>query len=66
MIRTTDGWKLIWYPKANRTQLFNLSEDPHELQDLAIQPEHAKHREAMMGVLRKWMSAHGDPVFSEQ
>jgi arylsulfatase A-like enzyme len=62
MIRTTDGWKLIWYPKANRTQLFNLSEDPHELQDLAMQPEHAKHRDAMMGTLGKWMSAQGDPV----
>lgn len=66
MIRTTDGWKLIWYPKANRTQFFNLSEDPNELQDLAMQPEHAKHREAMMGVLRKWMTTQGDPILSKQ
>lgn len=66
MMRTPDGWKLIWYPKANRTQFFHVSEDPHELQDLATQPEHEKHREAMMGELKKWMSAQQDPVFSKQ
>jgi arylsulfatase A-like enzyme len=65
MLRTTDGWKLIWYPKANRTQFFNLAEDPHELQDLATQPEHTPHREAMMRVLREWMKAKDDPVFNK-
>src|SRR5688572_28548067 len=24
-------WKLIWYPKINRWQLFDLAHDPHEL-----------------------------------
>ena len=32
------GWKLIYYPKLNRTQLFNLADDPAELNDLAEAP----------------------------
>ncbi|RBP45917.1 arylsulfatase A-like enzyme [Roseimicrobium gellanilyticum] len=66
MVRTTDGWKLIWYPQANRTQLFHLSEDPHELQDLASQPEQAQRREAMMGELKKWMVEKGDPILRKE
>jgi arylsulfatase A-like enzyme len=32
----TDGrWKLIVYPQINKTQLFDLDEDPHETKDLA-------------------------------
>lgn len=34
MIRKSD-YKLIWYPAGNRFQLFNLSEDPCELEDLS-------------------------------
>lgn len=37
-----DGrWKLIRYPLVDRTQLFDLSTDPHELVNLAERPEHA-------------------------
>jgi arylsulfatase A-like enzyme len=35
-------WKLIWYPKINRYQLFDLANDPWEVHDLAEQPKHAK------------------------
>jgi len=32
----TDGrWKYIYYPEGDQTQLFNLSEDPNELKNLA-------------------------------
>ncbi|HSI63349.1 MAG TPA: sulfatase-like hydrolase/transferase [Candidatus Saccharimonadia bacterium] len=61
MLRTTDGWKLIWYPKAARTQLFHLSEDPNELQDLATLPEHAQRRDKMMQMLKEWMRGRKDP-----
>jgi arylsulfatase A-like enzyme len=33
MARTT-RWKLITYPQINKTQLFDLENDPHELRDL--------------------------------
>jgi arylsulfatase A-like enzyme len=34
-----DGWKLIDYPKIGRVQLFNLMDDPHEINDLSGKPE---------------------------
>jgi arylsulfatase A-like enzyme len=35
-------WKLIRYPKLGKTQLFNVEEDPSELQDLAGDPGQAQ------------------------
>lgn len=40
MIRT-DRWKLIHYPQIERCQLFDLSTDPHEINDLSASPDHA-------------------------
>jgi len=34
-------WKLIWYPKVNRYQLFDLQSDPDELRDLSTDPKQA-------------------------
>lgn len=36
-----DRWKLIRYPQINKTQLFDLQNDPFELHDLAGNPESA-------------------------
>ncbi len=36
-----DRWKLIHYPKINRTQLFDLHNDPHECSDLLADWRHA-------------------------
>ncbi|HTU21011.1 MAG TPA: sulfatase-like hydrolase/transferase [Gemmataceae bacterium] len=41
MVRT-EQWKLIFYPKINKYQLFDLSRDPHELRSLADDPRQAK------------------------
>ena len=41
-------WKLIRYPRINRTQFFDLSNDPHELKDLAAEPKHARKIAALM------------------
>ena len=36
-----DGrYKLIYYPVGNRSQLFDLEEDPEERCDLSVSPEH--------------------------
>ena len=37
----TDGkWKYIWFPRADKEQLFHLQADPYELTDLAAQPQY--------------------------
>ncbi len=41
MIRT-DRWKLIEYPLAKQTQLFDLVNDPHELDNRIDDPQQAK------------------------
>jgi arylsulfatase len=42
-----DRYKLIFYPVGNRLQLFDLLEDPDELNDLACDPSHSVVREEL-------------------
>ena len=42
-----DRWKLIHYPKAGVTQLFDLETDPHELRNLAGDPAQAERVASM-------------------
>ncbi len=44
-------WKLIRYPKANVTQLFNLKDDPHEKSDLAGRQEQAERVKELRALL---------------
>ena len=63
MIREGE-WKLIWYPKIDRLQLFDLKSDPHELRDLAAAPDQ-KHRVAdLRGKLLAWLRERHDPLVS--
>ncbi len=62
MMRTADGWKLIWYPKASRTQLFHVAEDPEELRDLAGEKDGEARLRKMMSDLQAWLRAQGDAV----
>jgi arylsulfatase A-like enzyme len=55
-----DRWKLIHYPLVDRTQLFDLGSDPHELVNLAEEPEHAARVRAMTAVLQGEMDRYGD------
>ena len=55
-----DRWKLIRYPLVDRTQLFDLSSDPHELLNLADKPEHAAKVAELTALLTKEMASHAD------
>lgn len=55
-----DRWKLIRYPLVDRTQLFDLTNDPHELENLADRPEQAARIAAMKALLQQEMIAHSD------
>ena len=48
----TPTWKLIEYPAAGRTQLFDLSKDPDELVDLAADPSARDRRTELEARLR--------------
>ncbi len=62
MIRTPDGWKLIWYPKAGRMQLFHVAKDPDELNDLSNDAAHADRLHKLARALRAWLRDQGDPL----
>jgi arylsulfatase A-like enzyme len=55
-----DRWKLIRYPLVDRTQLFDLSVDPHELNNLADLPEHAAKVSELTARLAQEMASHAD------
>lgn len=57
-----ERWKLIWYPKAGRFQLFDLAHDPDEMHDLSDQPEHADRLSAMKKRLAKQQGHWADPA----
>jgi arylsulfatase A-like enzyme len=64
----TDGrWKLISYPQINKTQLFDLANDPHELHDLAHKAEHAREVKRLNTLLKQSQRSAGDelPLVSE-
>ena len=55
-----DRWKLIRYPLVYVTQLFDLKNDPHELNNLAGKPEFAERIEKMTAALETEMKSRGD------
>jgi len=56
----TDRWKLIRYPRVDVTQLFDLSRDPHEQQNLAGDPTYANRVAEMRERLERWQDELGD------
>lgn len=60
MARTRE-WKLVHYTKAKYGELYHLSEDPYELQNLWDDPKYAAHRADMEALLFDWLAATSDP-----
>jgi len=64
MIR--DGnWKLAWYPKIGRWQLFDVGSDPHELRDLIDDAAQQQRVAALKASLIAWLKSQGDPLVKE-
>ncbi|MBL8896025.1 MAG: sulfatase-like hydrolase/transferase [Planctomycetes bacterium] len=55
-----ERWKLISYPRIDRTQLFDLANDPHETRDLSADPAHAARVTALLATLGTELTALGD------
>lgn len=55
-----DRWKLIRYPQIDKTQLFDLAADPHEMHDLSAMPENAAKVKELMAVLARQQKIYGD------
>ena len=55
-----EQWKLIFYPKINRYQLFDLSSDPFEMSDLIMVKDHQPRVQRMRQSLLKWFDDQGD------
>ena len=59
-----DGkWKLIYYPKLEKYQLFDLGKDPHELADLADLPASQARVQRLRRSLAQWFHDQGDELF---
>ena len=50
MVRT-ERYKIIYYPVGNRFHLFDLEEDPNELNDLSDDPAHSQIFEELATLL---------------
>ncbi len=55
-----DRWKLIRYPQINKTQLFDLRNDPFERNDLAADPGSAAKAQELTQHLERTLKAYGD------
>jgi arylsulfatase A-like enzyme len=55
-----ERWKLIRYPLVDRTQLYDLAADPHELKDLSGQPDEAERITRMLSLMAQYQREFGD------
>lgn len=56
-------FKLIHYPKAQATLLFDLEADPHEMNNLADNPEYKEILEKCWAAMKAKQSELGDPLY---
>jgi arylsulfatase A-like enzyme len=58
---TKDGYKLIYYPKIEKTLLFDINNDPQEMLDLATKPGCEGKVTELKAALRILQKQTGDP-----
>ena len=63
---TKNGWKLIYYPSAGVERLFNLKDDPQEMNDLADNPECAHKLKELRAALTDLNQELNDPYDIKQ
>jgi len=56
-----ERFKLHIYPKINHTLLFDLVDDPHEMNNLADHPSYAGTVKRLMALMEDWRERVGDP-----
>ncbi|WP_238718964.1 sulfatase-like hydrolase/transferase [Pelagihabitans pacificus] len=57
-----DGFKLIVYPKLDKVLLFDMENDPQEMNDLAHDPEHQSDIKALFEALLQKQKELNDPL----
>lgn len=57
-----DGYKLIVYPKADKILLFDLKNDPDEINDLSADPAYTNKIKELVDELMKLQSTYDDPL----
>jgi len=58
----TDEWKLIRYPERDYNQLFNLKNDPLELNNLAGQPDYQSRISELLVLMSEWQAESNDTI----
>ena len=60
-IRSADGWKLIhFYNDVDQWEMYDMTNDPHELNNLYDDPAYAARRADMHALLEKVQQEYGD------
>ena len=62
----SDNWKLIFYPAAGVTRLYDLTSDPLELKDLAGEPSQTGRKKELMSKLSALQTQFGDSLKMKQ
>ena len=57
-----EKWKLIFYPQIKVTQLYNLKEDPNELNNLALNSLYKTRVKEMMNLLKYNLEINNDTI----
>ena len=63
---TADGFKLIWYPRIDTYLLFDLENDPLEIENLSEDPQYAQRLAQMKAKLEGLQQEMNDPLLEKE